>query len=230
MSDEKPGFLKRKVYPWFHFPGTYKDYYTHDMEHKFEHVDNIWHHFHIFDGYWIKVQQRKEWYESPNVPGIYADHKYIFKQNMGIGRPEETFYSQNVDDGGFKSVMEVTEKLPSGRGDLKITTTINTKSPPSGENDFCLVEYLVDTEIKYELDKGITFLPRLLASPINRFFKWGFFNVIGEEMVDRDGEYARERTTEYFQYIRKYHGEEPTQTKTRQAEFKPVPEEGIFFQ
>jgi len=71
---------------------------------------------------------------------------------------------------------------------------------------------------------------RFLAYPINRFFKWAFVKYIGEELIDRDGEYARERTTEYFQYLRKYHGEEPTQTKTRQAEFKPVPEEGIFFQ
>jgi hypothetical protein len=48
-------------------------------------------------------------------------------------------------------------------------------------------------------------------------------------MVERDGEYARERTAEYFQYLRQYHGEEPTQEKTRRADFNPLPEEGVFF-
>ncbi len=193
--------------------------------------DNIWHDFHLFDGEWIEIQNRMDWYESPKVPRIYRDHKYIFKQNMDMGRPDETFYSQNVDSNEFHSVMEADEDLPSGGwGRLKIITDIQTKSPPSGENDFCMVEYHVTTQIKYEMPKGITFLPRFIARPLNRFFRWAFMKHIGHDTVDRDGEYAIERTTEYFQYVRKYHGEEPIQTKTRQAEFKPMPEEGVFFQ
>jgi len=152
------------------------------------------------------------------------------KANMGMGRPEENEFSQNVDNGEFSSEMHVIEGLPSGRGDVKIETNIGTKSPPSGENDFCLVEYVVDTHIRYNMPGGVNFLPRIIAIPINRFFKWAFLNYIGEEIVEYDGEYARERTTEYFQYIRKYHGEEPTQTRTRQAVYKPSFEDGVFFQ
>lgn len=195
-----------------------------------DHDDNIWHDFHLFDGHWLEIQNRMDWYESPNVPKIYEEHKYIFKQNMDMGRPEETYYYQNVDSGEFSSTMECEESLPSGLGDIKIITDIKTKSPPSGENDFCMVEYHVTTEIRYDIPKGITFLPRIIARPLNRFFKWAFMKHIGHETVERDGEYAIERTTEYFQYIRKYHGEEPIQTKTRQADFQPMPEEGVFFQ
>lgn len=193
--------------------------------------DNIWSDFHIFDGHWIEIQNRMDRYESPNVPQIYKDHKYIMKQNMGMSRPEEVYYEQNVDDGDFASTMEATDSLPSGdEGEYKITTEIGTGYPPSGENDFALVDYVVTTEIKYDMPNGITFLPRIIARPLNQFFKWAFLRYIGEETVDRDGEYAIEKTTEYFQYLRKYHGEEPIQTKTRKAEYTPMPEEGIFFQ
>lgn len=226
-DDHDLGFYQKYIQPWLHTPGTYAN--DHE-EHEFKERDNIWSDFHIFDNEWIEIQNRKEWYESPNVPGIYADHKYIFKQNMDMGRPEEMYYKQNVDTGEFRSKMYVDEKLPSGKGDLRIKTRIRTKNAPSGENNFAMVEYYVYTYIKYKMPGGVTSLPRFLAYPLNRFFKWAFLGYIGEELVDRDGEYAREKTTEYFQYLRKYHGEEPIQTKTRQAEFKPMPEEGTFFE
>ena len=194
-------------------------------------ADNIWSDFHIFDGHWIKIYNRGDWYESPNVPGIYEDHKFIFNQNMSLSKPEETYYKENIDDGGFESNMIAIENLPSGdKGKLKINTHLTTKYPPSGENDFAMVEYVVDTYIKYDVPNGVKFLPRIIARPINRFFKWAYLKFIGEEIVEYDGEYARERTTEYMQYIRKYHGEEPTQTKTRQAVYKPAFEDGVFFQ
>lgn len=220
MSDDKDeGAIASALNYWFGFPEPDDDP-----------ADNVWSDFHIFDGHWIKIQNRRDWYESPNVPGIYEDHKYIFNQNMSMGKPEETYYKENIDNGGFESNMIAIEDLPSGRGKLKINTHITTKNPPSGENDFCMVSYVVDTYIKYDIPNGIKFLPRIIARPLNRFFKWAFLHHIGEEMVEYDGEYARERTTEYTQYIRKYHGEEPTQTKTRQATYKPSFEEGIFFQ
>lgn len=222
MSDNdnsKSAFRKAMEY-WFGFPDP-------NSGHK---EDNIWYKFHIFDGEWIHIQNRREWYESPNVPSIYGDHKNIMKASMGMRRPEENYYKQNVDDGGFESIMHDIEDLPSGRGELKIKTHITTKNPPSGENNFCMVEYLVDTYITYDMPNGVTFLPRILAIPINRFFKWAFLKHIGEEIVEYDGEYARERTAEYMQYIRKYHGEEPTQTKTRQAVYEPSFEDGVFFQ
>lgn len=232
-EDDEPGFIKRRILPWFHFPGTDSDdksYYTGHMEEKFGEIDDIWSEFHLFQNEWVEIENRVDWYQSPNVPSIYENHKYIFKQNMGVGRPDERYYEENVDSNEFKSRMHAVEELPSGRGKLRIVPTINTKSPPSGENNFCYVEYFVRTQLKYDMPSGITFLPRVLAYPMNRFMKWVFFLYMAEHMVDYDGEYARERAAEYFQYIRKYHGEEPTQTKTRQAEFKPVPEEGIFFQ
>ncbi|MFB6245248.1 MAG: hypothetical protein ABEJ03_02775 [Candidatus Nanohaloarchaea archaeon] len=198
------------------------------------HEDNPWADFHLFNDEWIQVQNRLEWYESPNVPDIYKNHKYLFKQNMEMsgGRPEEVYYEENASSGEFASTMYITDDLPSGfNGEMRIKTEIGTKSPPSGENDFALVEYNVDTEMKYSgVPKGITFLPRILARPMNRMMKWLFFLFIGEEIVDRDGEYAIERTNEYFQYLRKYHGEEPSQAKSRQAEFTPLPDDGIFFE
>lgn len=216
-NDNSKSAVRQAIDRWFGFPdGTGKD--------------NIWKHFHIFDGHWIQIQNRREWYESPNVPGIYSDHKNIMKQNMGMGRPEEISFKQNVDSGEFASTMIVMEKLPSGRGEVKIETNIGTKNAPSGENDFCMVEYVVNTYIRYDIPNGVTFLPRIFARPLNQFFKWAFLNYIGEEFVEYDGEYARERTTEYMQYVRKYHGEEPTQTKTRQAVYKPSFEDGVFFQ
>lgn len=218
--DDSKSAIRKAIDYWFGFPEP-------GGEHS---EDNIWHDFHIFDGEWIHIQNRREWYESPNVPSIYADHKNIMKQNMGMGRPEETYYTENVDDGGFESTMIDIEDLPSGRGQLKIETNIGTKNPPTGDNDFCMVQYLVDTYITYNMPNAVTFLPRILANPINRFFKWAFLQYIGEEIVEYDGEYARERTNEYMQYIRKYHGEEPTQTRTRQAVYKPSFEEGVFFQ
>jgi len=218
-DEESKSALRRGLEYWFGFPKPDEDP-----------NDNIWSDFHIFDGHWIDIENRKEWYESPNVPSIYADHKNIMKQNMSMDRPEETYYKENVDDGGFESIMIAMEDLPSSRGEVKIKTHITTKNAPSGENDFCMVEYLVTTSIKYEMPNAVTFLPRIIARPLNRFFKWAFLSHIGEEIVEYDGEYARERSTEYLQYIRKYHGEEPTQTKTRQAVYKPSFEDGIFFQ
>ena len=228
MSENKdPGFLGKHILPWFHTPNTYKNDYE---ERKFEHRDDTWHHFELFNGKWHEIQNRVEWYESPKIPRIYKDHVYIFKQNMDMGRPDETYYEENVDSRSFKSTIEKEGDLPSDRGKLRIKSTLNTKTPPSGENDFAMVEYFVSTELKYDIPSGIENLPRFIAYPLNRFFRWAFTAFIVHEMVDYDGEYAREKTTEYFQYLRKYHGEEPTQTKTRQSEFEPIPEEGIFFQ
>lgn len=228
---EKPNYLKRLILPWLHTPETYTVGEDGEWEEeKFEELDDIWSDMHIFDGDWVEIQNRVDWYESPNISGIYKDHVYIFKQNMDMGRPDERFYSENVDSGEFESHVRKGGGLPSGRGEFRITSNIATKSPPSGENDFGFVEYFVQTELKYDIPDGISFLPRFLAHPMNRFFRWVFMLYMGHHILDYDGEYAREKTTEYFQYIRKYHGEEPTQTKTRQAEYKPVPEEGFFFQ
>lgn len=209
--------LKKSIMFWFETPDGSDE------------RDDVWSDFHVFSGDWIELKNRLDRYESPNVPSIYSDHKYIFKANMGLGGPEETYYEQKIDNGEFASHMYASEKLPSGRGELKIKVEISA-DPPQGENDFCHVDYITRTLIRYDISNGIEFLPRILAYPLNRFFKWAFVKYIAEEMVERDGEYAIERTTEYSNYVRKYHGEEPLQTKTRQTEFKPMPEEGIFFQ
>ncbi len=173
---------------------------------------------------------RLEWYEAPNVPRVYQEHKYIMKQNMNMTRPFEEYYYQNVDSNDFESVMTCAQPLPSGWGEYRIKPRIRTKNPPSGENNFCLVEYWTRLELSYDLPQGIDFLPRFIARPLNRFFRWAFLEYMGEEMIEYDGEYAREKLMEYIRYVRKYHGEEPTQTKTRQEHFEPDPEEGIFFQ
>ena len=223
---EDAGWFKNKILPWFHRPGNYA---TDEEEEAFEERDDIWSEFHLFQGHWVTIQNKVEWYQSPNVPTIYKEHKYVFR-NIDMGRPYEKYYFQHQDSGDFEATMENTEGLPSGRGKLKINPTIATKAPPSGENDFGFVEYNVELDIKYDMPGGITVLPRILAYPLNRFFKWAFLMFIAEEMIEYDGEYAREKLYEYFQYIRKYHGEEPLQSKTRESSFKPAVEEGVFFQ
>lgn len=190
--------------------------------------DNIWSDFHVFDGHWVEVMNREEWYESPNVPTIYKEHKFVFK-NIDMGRPFEEEFMQKMHTGEFEVKMWNDQTLPSGKGKLKLTSEISTKSPPD-ENGFCLVEYFVKLEIKYDMPQGITNLPRILAYPLNKFFKWGFFKFIGEEIVVRDSEYAQQKLLQYMQYIRKYHGEEPLQSKTRESEYKPALEEGRFFE
>lgn len=224
-EDGEPTFLG-KIICWFHTPGTTKSDYE---EERFHEMDDIWHHEHVFDGEEFLVETTTEWYESPNVPGIYADHKYIFNQNLDFDKPFESYYEQNVDTGEFKSVMDGSEELPSGNGTVKIETTISTKSAPSGENNFAMVDYSTKLWISYSMPKGIRWLPRILASPLNRLFRYYYVNYIGEEMLEYDVEYARERHREYFDYIRKYHGEEPVQTKSRQAHFE-TPYEGTFFE
>jgi len=226
MSDEELNWFERNIMPWIHRPGTYES--DHEKE-KFKHSDNIWSHFHIFDNEWIEIMNKVEWYNSPNVPKIYKEHKFVFR-NIDMGRPYEEFYYEHQDSGEFEAVMSNTERLPSDKGDLKLAPTIGTKAPPSGENDFTFVEYNVKLEIKYDMPGGVTFLPRFMAYPMNRFFKWAFIKFLGEEIIEYDGEYAREKLYEYFQYIRKYHGEEPLQSKTREAHFEPAVEEGKFFQ
>lgn len=223
-EEGEPGFLG-KTACWFHFPGTTKS----DWEaHKFHEIDDIWHHEEIFSGDKFLVENATEWYESPNVPTIYADHKYIFNQNMGISKPFEKYYQENVDSGEFKSIMEAYDGLPSGRGDLTIETNIKTKSPPSGENNFAMVDYSVQLFVEYDLPGGLTFLPRFLAHPLNKVFRYYFLRHIGEEMLEYDIEYAREKMIEYYDYIRKYHGEEPVQTRTQREHFDPG-EGGTFF-
>jgi len=231
MSD-KPNWFTRNILPWIHRPGTYsiEDEDGNNIEKdKFKESDNIWSDFHIFDGQWIQLANKVEWYKSPNVPTIYKEHKYIF-ENIDMSLPYEEFYMENMDSGEFESQMSDTLALPSGKGELKLAPTIATKAPPSGENDFAFVEYNVDLHMKYNMPGGITFLPRVLAYPLNRFFKWAFIHYIGDDMIEYDGEFARNKLYEYFQYIRQYHGEEPMQSKTRESEFKPAVEDGVFFQ
>ena len=225
MSSKNLGFVD-KLMCWFNTPGTYSSDYEKD---KFKHKDDIWHHEEVFSGDKFLIETTTEWYESPNVPGIYADHKYIFNQNMDLDKPFESFYAQNVDNGDFESVMEASEDLPSDSGELEIVTNIKTKSAPSGENNFAMVDYSAELYIKYNLPSGIEWLPRIIALPLNNLFRYYYVNYIGEEMLEYDIEYSRERLIEYFDYIRKYHGEEPVQTKTRQAHFK-TPYEGTFFE
>ncbi|MFB6204248.1 MAG: hypothetical protein ABEJ75_01245 [Candidatus Nanohaloarchaea archaeon] len=224
MSDVN--FVDR-IMAWLHTPGTSE---PEGLDDYFSKKDDIWHHHELFQGE-TEIMNKAEWYDSPNVIGIYKDHKYVFKQNMGIGGPDETFYFQNVDSREFESVMEVSESLPSGHGSLRLETDISTKNPPDPDNnDFALIEYWVSVYVDYSLPGGIDFLPRILAYPLNRFFRGAFERFILEEIVLRDTEYARERLSEYFDIIRKHHGEEPIQTKTRQEAYTPGPEERRFFQ
>lgn len=224
-EDGEPTFLG-KIACWFHLPDTYDSDYE---EHRFHEADDIWHHEEVFSGEKFLVENTTEWYESPNVPTIYADHKYIFNQNMDLGKPFEKYYEQNADDGNFKSVMLADEDLPSDNGKVYIKTTISTKSAPSGENNFAMVDYSAELRIEYDLPSGIRWLPRIIANPLNNLFRYYFIRYIGEEMLEYDIEYSRERFREYFDYIRKYHGEEPVQTKSRQAHFS-TPYDGLFFE
>ena len=146
-----------------------------------------------------------------------------------MGKPTEKYYEQNVDSDEFKSNMIIDENLPSDRGNLKIDTTVKTKSPPSGENNFAMMDYSVKLFIKYDRVDGIKWLPRVIANPLNSLFRYYFVRYIGEEMLEYDVEYSRERVIEYFQYLRKYHGEEPVQSRTRQSEFE-TPWDGTFFE
>lgn len=222
---EEPSFFG-KLKTWFHFPGTARSDWE---EHHFHEIDDIWHHEEIFSGEKFLIENATEWYESPNVPTIYADHKYIFNNNMSMGKPFEVYYEQNVDSGEFKSVMEASEELPSSRGELLLETNIKTKSPPSGDNNFAMVDYSVQLFVKYDLPGGVKFLPRFLAHPMNKMFRYYFLKHIGEEMLEYDIEYARERMIEYYDYIRQYHGEEPVQTRSRREHYDPGDEEGTFF-
>lgn len=226
MGDDEPGAI-RKLFSWFNLPGSYGSEWE---EEQFGEKDDIWSHEHLFDSGWVEIQNKVEWYESPQVISIYEEHKYIFNTNMDIEKPHEKFYYQNVDSGDFESIMIVKEGLPSGMGNLRLTTDISTKTPPSGDNEFANVEYFVKMEVDYsELPSGISFLPRILAYPLNRAFKRVYVNQVLEEEVEYDTEYARERMAEYYDYIRKYHGEEPVQTKTQREEYEPG-NEGSFFQ
>lgn len=235
-SEEDEPSLFDKFLAWFKTPDPDGEREDWEVD-KFEEKDRIWEEFPLFDGEWIEIINKKEWYNSPNVPQIYTDHKKILKQNMQLCRPFEHWYAEKVDDGEFESRMNVggegckTLELPSENGEFKLEIEISLPGgPPSGENDACLVEYFVRGKIKYtEIPEGMNFLPRVLAYPLNRFFKWAFLEFIGEEQIEYDGEYVRERINEYFQYLRKYHGEEPMQTKSRQAAFEPAVEEGVFF-
>ncbi len=214
--------LKKVLDPityWFRFPKSSDS------------NDDLWHHHPVFTGDWVKIKNRLEWYESPYIVDIYGDHKKIFNVNMGMGKPSEKFYYQHVDDNGFRSQMESTDELPSGLGELKIHTRLRTKVPPSGENDFGMIEYSVTLMVKYDhVPDGIMRMPRILSRPLNRFFKWAYVKYVAEELIHHDGEYAQEKLNEYFQYIRKYHGEEPLQSKTRQELYTPPTEEGTFFE
>lgn len=216
MSDEDKSFIDRIAY-WFKTPDPDED----------DH-DDIWHHEEIFSGDWVEIQNRAEWYESPNVVTVYKDHKYILDQNMEMGKPDETFYFQNVDSREFKSVMEVKEDLPGGWGELMLQITPKTKSPPSEDNDFAMMEYFVSLKIRYDLPPGVKFLPRIIARPLNSFFQRVFEKYVLEEVLEYDIEYARERLIEYYDYIRKYHGEEPIQTKSRQTAYHPMDEHRFF--
>jgi hypothetical protein len=196
--------------------------------------DDIWSDHPVFNNGDIEVTNRVEWYESPNVPSVYQDHKHIFTKNMDLTRPEEKYYFQNVDSNEFRSKMKVGDEnfghleLPSELGKFYIKIRIRTKTPPSGENEAALVEYFAQVFVKHEAPQGITILPRIFARPINRFFVWAFKRYIGEEAIEEDAEHARQQLTQYFQYLRKYHGEEPVQTKTRLEEPPETPEEGKF--
>jgi hypothetical protein len=235
LSGENTGWIGRNIMPWLHTPGTYKAGEDgHIEEEKFEEKDDVWSEFHLFHDDWIEVINKKEWYDAPQVPQIYKAHKKIVKQNMGMSRPFEKYYEEKVETGDFASEMRVDDgdSLPSGLGEFRLEIDISLPGgPPSGENDACNVEYFVRGKLNYDkVPGGIDFLPRFLAYPLNRFFKWAFIEFVAEEQIEYDGEYARERVNEYFQYLRKYHGEEPLQSKSRQAVYEPVVEDGVFFQ
>ncbi|MFB6199358.1 MAG: hypothetical protein ABEJ83_00645 [Candidatus Nanohaloarchaea archaeon] len=218
MSESWLGSIAEGILYWFRFPDPSDD------------ADDVWSEYELFQGEWVQIEQRVGWYRAPHVPNIYKDHKPLFK-SIDLGRPEETYYEENLDSGEFKSIMMGFHDLPSDHGKMKLETTIETNSAPSGDNNFCEVEYDVETYLMYnDIPNGVTFLPRIVARPLNRFLKWAFYFFVAEEMVEHDGEFAREKLNSYFQYIHRYHGEEPIQTKSRQASFKPVPEKGIFWQ
>jgi hypothetical protein len=229
-DSEGPSWLKKNVLTWLKTPDPYKKKGRPEWEYEKFEKDNVWHEFHLFNNEWVEIVNRLEWYDAPHVPQIYESHKKICRELMEMERPFESFYKENVDSGGFESHMHVEEELPSENGEFRLEMVLETKNAPSGENDACLIEYFVKGKIRYDIPKGIDFLPRIIAYPLNRFFKYAYYKWIGEEQVEYDGEYAREKVTEYFQHIRKYHGEEPIQAKSRQAKFQPVVEDGVFFQ
>ncbi|MFB6203054.1 MAG: hypothetical protein ABEK01_01035 [Candidatus Nanohaloarchaea archaeon] len=184
----------------------------------------------LFAGEWTELQNKLEWYESPQIVQIYEGHKQLLSQNMDLGSPTETHFEQNIDSGGFGSTMHVTDELPSGRGEMKLEIEIETQIPPSGDNNYGTVEYIGHVYVRYDLPSGISFLPKIIANPLNRFFRRVFEETILEGILVHDTEYARERLADYFNYLRKYHGEEPVQTKTNQLLHENFPEEREFFE
>lgn len=227
MEFDLENWFKTYIAPWFMTPGSYPN---DEAKKAFSGRDDTWKGYHIFKER-VELQNRVDRYESPNVPSIYEQHKTIFKKNMGMSGPEETYYEQKLDNGDFEVHIYSETGLPSGNGKMRIASEISTTSPPSGENNFAAVDYYITTSMKYSgIPDGIDFLPRIIAYPLNRFFRKAFVKVFAEEMIEKDGEYALQKTQEYNNYLRKYHGEEPVQSKTREAHFEPVPEEGVFFQ
>ncbi|MFB6192688.1 MAG: hypothetical protein ABEK00_00380 [Candidatus Nanohaloarchaea archaeon] len=222
MSDDEPGVFG-KLMCWLHHPGTYETDYEED---KFEDSDDLWGNP-VFGGDWVEIQTKVESYESPNVVTIYEDHGNILEE-IGLGSPSESFYYENLDNGEFESEMESTADLPSGKGEMKLTINPETKYPPSDDNEFALIDYWVQLEVSFDFPDGVDWMPRIFAYPLNKFLKKWFVSQLGGRMVGYDMEFAREKLMDYFDSLRKYHGEEPVQTKTLDGQYSDLEEP--FFQ
>jgi hypothetical protein len=170
-----------------------------------------------------EVAEAEDWYQAHGVVELYRKMKKMLEQDLNYDDVQETFFSQNMDNGKLHSEIWAMRELGShGVADtgadtkmiLKIDYFSRTPLNTTDDGYFGTMELNVTTELELTMPGQ----DRWMDSMLRRVW----FNAIYRKQFRYWVEYAEEETLRYINEVRNFLGLEPTVGKSRRLHFEPL--------
>lgn len=170
-----------------------------------------------------EVAEAEDWYQAHGVVELYRKMKKMLEQDLNFDDVQETFFSQNMDNGKLRTNIWAMRELGAhGVADTGADTQMImeieyfSRTPLNTTDDgyFGTMELNVTTELKVSMPGE----DRWMDSMLRRIW----FNAIYRKQFRYWVEYAEEETVRYINTVREFLGMEPTVGKSRRLHFEPL--------
>lgn len=169
------------------------------------------------------VAEAEDWYQATRVVEMYRKMKKMMEQDMNFDDVQETFFSQNIDNGKFKTHIMASRELGShGIQDTGASTELifdiqyKTRTPLTSTEDgyFGTMELVAKAILEVEMPGEDKYLHSL--------FRRIWFNNIYRKQFRYWVEYSEEELVRYINNVRSFFGFEPAVGKSRRLHFEPL--------
>jgi hypothetical protein len=170
-----------------------------------------------------EIAEAEDRYQAHRVVELYRKMKKILEQDMNFDDVQETFFSQNMDNGKLDVELWAERELGAhGIADSGASTKLifeihywaATPLRATDNGYFGLVELDVLTKLQVEMPGKDRFVDSLLRRV--------WFNSIYRRQFRYWIEYGEEETLRFINVVRNFLGFEPTVGKSRRLHFEPL--------